>query len=401
MLKDIVILTLKGIIHRPLRSWLTILGIVLGIMLVVIILSLWNWIRKVVWDQMQMFWSSLIIIFPGEETNPLVWFMWWQKFDEKDLKKLEKIDWVEYVVPVEIGVLNVEYKWEKKSIMVHAAPWEGLIDIFETAQGVKLGKWSWPTSEETSDVVFGYLAYEKLFKNKVSIWDEVLIKSKKMKIKWYVTEIWNQMDDNVIYISLENFRILTWVKWKAWSAFVKIKEWADTSLISRQIKFELNKQEVVRDFSIITPQKANQLIWGIIWIIELFLVIIALISLIVWAVWVTNTMYTSVLERTKQIGIMKAIWASREAILSLFLIESWLIWLVWWSIWILLGLLFSFLIWIASEAQWTGNLFSFSSIDYYWLLVVLLITFVTWIVSWILPARQAANMEAAEALRYE
>jgi len=40
MIKDIILLAFKGIIHRPIRSWLTVLGIVLGIMLVVIILSL-------------------------------------------------------------------------------------------------------------------------------------------------------------------------------------------------------------------------------------------------------------------------------------------------------------------------------------------------------------------------
>ncbi len=401
MFKDIVLLTLKGIVHRPIRSWLTILWIVLGIMLVVIILSLWNWIRKVIWDQMQMFWTNLIVIVPWEETNPLAWIVWWQKFNEEDLMNLEKINWVEYVLPTEIASFNIEHEWEKKSIMVKAAPWKGLIDTFEQSQGVKLKDWSWPEHDDSNDVIFGNYAYEKLFKNKMRIWDDILIKSKRMKLKWYLTAIWNQMDDNVIYVSMENFRILSWVYGKAWSALVKIDNSSDIDLISRQIKFELNKQELVRDFAIITPQKANKLIWSIVSVIELFLVIIALISLIVWAVWVTNTMYTSVLERTKQIGIMKAIGASKEAILSLFLMESGLIWLVWWLIWIMLGLLFSFLIWLASSAQWAWNLFSFSSVDFYWLFVVLLITFVTGIFSWILPARQAASMEAAEALRYE
>ena len=222
-----------------------------------------------------------------------------------------------------------------------------------------------------------------------------------MKVKWYLSEIWNSADDNTIYISMDNYELISWTKWRVWSAMVLVKEGYDVNLIAKQIKFELNKQETVREFAVITAQKANDLIWWMLQMIELFLISIAFISLIVWAVWITNTMYTSVLERTKQIWIMKAIWASKEIILSLFLIESWIIWLVGGIIWTALWISVALAVWIwASEAGFDW-MFSIESIDYLWILSILLITFITWIISWALPAKQASKLQAAEALRYE
>jgi putative ABC transport system permease protein len=338
MLKKFFILTLKSIRYRQLRSWLTILGIVIGIMLVVIILALGSGIQNAVSKALQMFGSDLIIIFPGKETNPLVGFLGHQKFKERDLMDLEKINGVKFVVPMEVAMLNVEYKGEKKSVMVHASPWSGMIETFEKSQGVKLEKGNWPRSDQSKEVIMGYLAFNQLFKNKARVGEEIIIKSKKMKIAGFVSEIGNQMDDNVIYLSLEIFRDLTGLKSGAGSAFVKIVPGANIDLVAKQIKFRLSKQEVVRDFSVLTPEKADKLIGNVLSIVELVLIIIALISLVVGAVGIMNTMYTSVLERTKQIGIMKAIGASNDAILSLFLMESGLIGLVGGLLGIIFGL---------------------------------------------------------------
>ena len=401
MLKDIISLALKWIVYRKLRSWLTILWIILGVMLVIIILSLWDWIQRAISKQMQMIGTNVIFIIPWSETNPLAWLAWWLKFKISDLIKLEKINGVELVTPWNMATFNIEFKWEKKWVMTNSTSWKWMIKMFEEAQWVKLQEWAWPKNDSVNEVVFWYLSFKKLFKNKLEIGDEVLIKSKKMKIAWFISEIWNQQDDNSIYMSGDNFEGLTGIKWKASTVMIKIKEWSNLDLISKQIKFELNKQEIVKDFAVVTPQKANSLIWNVLNLIEIFLIIIALTSLLVWAVWITNTMYTSVLERTKQIWIMKAIWANKDAILTLFLIESGIIGLVWWIIGISLGLLLSYGIWTASEAQWAANLFSFAEVDYVWVLSIWLVTFIVWTISWYLPAKQASNLEAAEALRYE
>jgi putative ABC transport system permease protein len=401
MIKRFFILILKSLKHRPVRSWLTVLGIVIGTMLVVTILSLSSGIKNAVTEALQMFGSDLIMIFPGEETNPLVGFLGGQKFKEKDLMALERINGVKFVVPMEVAMLNVDFKGEKKSVMVHAAPWKGMIETFETSKGVRLEQGDWPQSDQDKETIMGYLAFNKLFKNKIRVGDELVIKSKRIKVKGFISPIGNQMDDNVIYVSLNIFRDLTGSRGGAGSAFVKVAPGADVNLIAEQIKFQLKKQDAVREFSVLSPEKANRLVGNVLAIIELVLIVIGLISLVVGAVGVMNTMYTSVLERVKQIGVMKAIGATKEAILALFLIESGMIGLIGGILGVVFGIVLAYVIGMIAAHFGVRGLFSFSSLDFLGFLVVLIITFIAGVISGILPARHAAMMEPAEALRYE
>lgn len=159
--------------------------------------------------------------------------------------------------------------------------------------------------------------------------------------------------------------------------------------------------EVVREFSVLTPEKADRLIGNVLSIVELVLMAIAFVSLVVGSVGIMNTMYTSVLERTKQVGIMKAVGASNDTILLLFLVESGVIGLVGGTLGVILGIIAAYIIGLIAASFGIRGLFSFASLDFLGLLVVLVITFITGIISGILPARQAARMEPAEALRYE
>lgn len=377
------------------------MGIVIGIMLVVVILSLGNGIKNVVSQMLQTFGSDLIVIFPGKETNPFIGFLGGQKFRERDLMALENINGVKFVVPMEVAALNVEYGGEKKTVLIHAAPWRGMIETFESSQGIRLENGRWPPGDQAKEVVLGYYTFHKLFKDKVRLGDEIILKSKRMKVVGYVSEIGNQTDDNTIYVSLATFRELTGSRAGARSALIKVEPGYNITLVAEQVKFQLSKQEVVRDFAVFTPEKADRLIGNVLSVVELGLVVIAFVALVVGAVGIMNTMYTSVLERTKQIGIMKAIGASSDDILALFLIESGAIGLVGGILGIVLGVAFAFLIGIAAAQFGVSGLFSFASLDFFGFLAILTITFITGVIAGIMPARQAAKMEPAEALRYE
>lgn len=401
MLAQFFSLTFKGLRHRPTRSWLTVLGVVIGIMLVVIILSIGSGIQNTVSSQMQMFGSDLIIIFPGESTNPLTSFIGNSKFKYEDITDLSRIAGINYVVPMNVAMLNMEFQGEKKSIMVHAAPWKEMSQILEKSQGAKLEAGRWPTSDQSREVVLGYLVTNDTFQKPVRLGDQLTIKSKRMEIVGTISEIGNQMDDNVVYVSMEMFEDLTGLRAGVGSALIQVKEGHDVGYVSQQIKYQLSKQETVQDFSVITPAKASELVGSILTIVELGLIAIALISLLVGAVGIMNTMYTSVLERTKQIGILKAIGATQDAIMSLFLIESGLIGLVGGIIGTVLGVFMAFLVGVLAKYAGAPGMFSFASLDYLGFLAVLLVTFIIGVLSGVLPARQAAKMEPAEALRYE
>ncbi|PIS04688.1 MAG: hypothetical protein COT81_05200 [Candidatus Buchananbacteria bacterium CG10_big_fil_rev_8_21_14_0_10_42_9] len=400
MIKTFLILSFKGIRYRKLRSWLTIVGIVIGIMLVVFILSLGSGIKFALNKQLQQFGSDLIIITPGKLTNPITTILG-EKFKIEDIEDLELIEGVDYAVGFDSISLNVEFEGEQKTALFHAAPWKGLSDFYESSQGLRLEYGRWPTRDDANELVLGYLSFRELFKNQLDIGDEVTVKSKKMTVIGAVSEIGNQTDDNVFYISAEKFQEITGQRYGARSAFVKTKTNYDINLIAKKIESQLNLQQEVKDFTVLTPEKTDQIVGDVLNIIELSLVIIALISLLVGAVGIMNTMYTSVLERTKEIGIMKALGARSDDVMSLFLIESGLIGLVGGVIGVALGLGLAMLSGLGAAQAGIEGFFTFAGIDYLGMAVVLIVTFIVGLLSGVLPARQAAKMEPAEALRYE
>lgn len=400
MFFDLVALTIKGLRYRPIRSWLTILGVVIGIMLVVVIMVLGSGVQNAITNMLQSFGSDLILIYPGEETDPFTSLMGGVKFKEQDITNLAKIDGVEYVVPFDVGSLNIEYKGEVKAILAHASTWRGMREIFENSGGRKLAGGRWPTDDGVNEVVVGYRAFNDLFKNKMHIGDEIVVKAKRLKVVGYLAETGDRGDDNSIYFSLPVYRQITGTRTGIATAIARASKGHNVEVIVQKMKLQLSQQDTVTDFSVLTMAKANKIVGKILATIELVFIVFALISLIVGAVGIMNTMYTSVLERTKQIGTMKAVGASSEMILSLFLIESGIIGLIGGVLGVSLGILLAFLSGLAAEANGVSGVFSFASIDILGILSVLVITFIVGILSGVMPARQASRMEPADALRY-
>jgi putative ABC transport system permease protein len=130
------------------------------------------------------------------------------------------------------------------------------------------------------------------------------------------------------------------------------------------------------------------------------LVGIAAISLIVGGIGIMNTMYTAVIERTKEIGTMKAVGARNSDVLLVFLFESGLLGLVGGAIGIAIGYgLGKSAEYAATMALGTDLLQA--SFPWYLILGALAFSFVIGTMSGILPALQAAKLKPADALRYE
>jgi putative ABC transport system permease protein len=130
-----------------------------------------------------------------------------------------------------------------------------------------------------------------------------------------------------------------------------------------------------------------------------FLIAIAAVSLIVGAVGVANTMFTSVLEKTKEIGIMKAIGARNKDILSIFLLNSALIGLVGGMIGIFFGIIMSAS--LPALMGETGMLRGGTLVSLNSMILALSVSIIIGIISGLIPAYNASRLKPVDALRSE
>ena len=153
------------------------------------------------------------------------------------------------------------------------------------------------------------------------------------------------------------------------------------------------------DFYIMTFEQAIEMFGSILSVINGVLVLIALVSLLVAGVNITNTMYTAVLERTKEIGIMKAIGAKNSDIVMIFLFESAVVGLFGG----ILGVLLGYLIAKGGGIIAANAGYSFLQPAFAPSLIIgcLLFSTLMGIIAGVMPARQASKMNPTDALHYE
>jgi putative ABC transport system permease protein len=170
--------------------------------------------------------------------------------------------------------------------------------------------------------------------------------------------------------------------------------------VEKKLRTFRGVNEKTQDFSILTPEELLNSFQSILVIITAFLISVAGISLVVGAIGIANTMYTSVLERTKEIGVMKAIGARNSDILLIFVIEAGLIGMVGGILGVALGIGVSKAMEYVAINQLGTNLLR-AAIPPYLVIGCIFFAFIIGAVSGILPARHASKIKVVDAIRYE
>jgi len=193
-----------------------------------------------------------------------------------------------------------------------------------------------------------------------------------------MTELWGSADD-------------------VFFALVRTKEGADVDEVAARVEEALKARG--SKITTVTYSDISEAIGTMTSTVSAFLAGIAGISLLVGGVGVMNTMFTSVLERTKEIGVMKAVGAKNSHVMSIFLIESGLMGLVGGIVGTVLGLGLS-----ALASSFIGRFFGVDMVMVISPLVILYTlagSFALGAVAGLWPARRAAKLPVVDALRYE
>jgi putative ABC transport system permease protein len=167
--------------------------------------------------------------------------------------------------------------------------------------------------------------------------------------------------------------------------------------IERLVRKRRDVKEGQEDFEVSTPDAALESVNSILTGVQIFIVMIAMISIIVGAVGIINTMTTAVLERKKQIGIMKAIGARNEDIFLQFFIESGMMGLIGGMVGVIIGVVIGY-IGTAGINSFIGSESS-PQINFILIFLTLLGSFMIGSVAGIIPAMKAARQNPVDALR--
>lgn len=401
--EDYLKLSLKSIKRRGIRSWLTMLGIFVGIASIVALISLGNALETAVTSQFSDLEPDKLVIknadvgLSSNEASII------KPLTDHDVKMIEKISGIDEVIPLYLEAGYFEFNNVHTIGGVAGVPNDKrkanyLYQAYENS--VKSGNLLTPG--DTGSVVLGNRILSKDYGKPIRVGSRVTIQGKEFKVKGILDSMNSATKNRIIFMSEKDVKELYNLdgQYNIIDVFVKDKD--EIEEISEKIKNEFRKDRGLKkgeeDFTVDSPIKTLKHINTIILLIQIIVVGIASISLIIGGIGIANTMYASILERTKEIGIMKSIGAKNSSILRIFLYEAGLLGLTGGIIGSVMGFLLAYiLVFFAS--------INFPNIPFYVVTSTILIagsigfSFLVGVISGFLPAYKASKLNPVDALR--
>jgi putative ABC transport system permease protein len=417
---DIVKLSMNSLSHRGLRSWLTILGIVIGVGAVVAILSISSGMQQTISAQLGGLGANIVTVSPGFSRAFGMGFgdsarqatTKSQNLTDRDIQIIKSVPGVQFVNGIVSGRVDVSYLAESTSVSVQGVDplaWKEM-----TTSELESGRYLTPGDGNV--IVIEYRVANDVFKQPLLINTQINIEGKSFRIVGILKESGGISamggGDNTIFMPISAARtVIEDILTNQFSS-IQIKvvdsESIDEVVNNTEQRLMLSRHVTTdtKDFTITSAQAMQETISSVMGTVSLFLGGIAAISLVVGAIGIVNTMFTSVMERTRQIGTLKALGTTNFEIMKLFVFESAMIGFVGGLIGIFLGFIASGII---SElgirmigAGGMGRMgTSLAVITPELVLFAIGFSVLIGMVSGLLPARRASKLEPVEALRYE
>jgi len=398
------------VVHSKLRSWLTILGIVIGVASVIAIMSIGSGMQQTIGNQLGNLGGDLLTLSAGAsrgtrmfggpseggggggaaatDEEPTL-----TRTDVQALKSIPDLLLIETEIR---GNVKVSYLGKTGTVSltgVDPAVWSKITTL-KIAQGRMLD------SADQNVIVIGGRLAGTYFGKPVGI-------NQMITIEGNVFRVVGILDDQStsIYMPLPMaYQMLTDKENGVYdSIIVKIRDENDLDAVINKTEEKLRMIRHVtaktQDFSLTSNKQMQATRSQMMSSMNSFLIAIAAVSLIVGAVGVANTMFTSVLEKTKEIGIMKAIGARNKDIMRIFLLNAALIGFVGGIIGTVFGVILSAS--LPALMGETGMLRGGTFVSVNAIILAISVSIIIGVLAGIIPAYQASKLKPVDALRYE
>jgi putative ABC transport system permease protein len=403
MMKDYFGLAFGNLRKRGIRSWLTMLGIFIGIAAVVSLISLGQGLQNAITAQFATLDVDKLIVSNADTGFAPPGATAVKKLNEHDLELIEDVIGVEEVVPRIVRVVRVEYNEFLDFSFIANVPEE--VDrrkIVYDALNVDVDDGKLLEDGDKGKVLLGDNFRDNRFGKELRVGNKLLIEDEKFEVAGFLKRASTFQINSVILMLDSDLMEILKLEDEIDIIVVKVAEGEDTQEIAIRLEQELREERNLKagedDFSVQTPLQGIQGVNNVLTTINLIVAAIAGIALVVGGVGITNTMFTSVVERTREIGVMKSVGAKNKDILWIFLFESGLLGLVGGIIGSLLGLLLAFGAATGANAGLGTNLFQVQ-IDYVLIMGAIIFSFGIGVLSGLVPAYQASKLNPVDALR--
>ncbi|PJA19829.1 MAG: hypothetical protein COX63_01250 [Candidatus Diapherotrites archaeon CG_4_10_14_0_2_um_filter_31_5] len=387
----------NNIRNQKLRSYLTLLGIVIGIAAIVSLIGIVQGLQNFIGSELQSLGMNSIFVEPGSEMGMTTAVSRSLKADDLDVIR---------GVP---GVKDATGFWETSATMKFKdQEAEVLLVGMEPDKMFMLEDMGYVEITEgrefTNTDIFSVGLYsdfaEETFDDPIQLRQTVELNGKKFRviaISKPNTFASSFGASNMVLVTKDvvqkNFDEEDPVE-----LIVTVNNTSEITDVQEEIEKRLEKKHGSKDFYTMTSENLLSGADAILGLVGLVVFVIAGISLLVGGIGIMNTMLMTVMERTREIGIMKAIGASSNLVLSLFLFEAGLIGLIGGILGVVIGALIGLLASVA--ASYEG--FPFSALPSMELIGgALIFSLVVGMISGWIPANRAAKMDPVEALRFE
>ena len=392
---------LRNLNNRKTRTFLTSLSILIGIITIFVFISFGAGLYYYIQEMSESSGVDKIVIqprggglVPGLDQN--------FQLNDNDINAVKRVSGVYEATPIAFRVAEINKINERiYTFLIAYDPESPMItEVF----GIDVEKGRQLQRGDRKNVLLGssYSEDGNLFNRGYDLNQRINVQGENLNIIGFFEPVGNPQDDAQIYITLDYFNEL-YPEAKGYGWIIARVDFEDMDGIISRVEESLRRERGLKegneDFFVQSFDDLINAYSGALNVVIGFIILIALVSVLVSAINTSNTMITSVLERYKEIGVMKSIGAKNSEILWIFLFESALIGFVAGVIGVGIGAGISYLIGeVLASLGWSFLSPMFSI----WLFIgCVLFATVTGAISGVLPAIRASKINPVDALRYE